>query len=158
MIVIYFVIFQFMEYKTLILEYRWHKNWYIGISNEHVLFWKHYDTHVDASYVREYQKDSYWLNYPVIPMVCYTKKEDDFYPMTLVVPVHGGLTYSSDINPESKEKDGLRWFGFDTMHSWDESNPETQSTWYMKRQEEKLLKRFKENEKVKYIDEVIINP
>ena len=33
-----------------------------------------------------------------------------------LVPVHGGVTYASKVNPATHEKDGRWWIGFDTGH------------------------------------------
>ena len=37
--------------------------------------------------------------------------------------VHGGLTYSEEVNPVTGKNDGLWWVGFDVRHSGD--SPET---------------------------------
>lgn len=103
----------------LVLKRGW-GNGYVGVPSNHPLFGKPTDYRIKV------ENEDIPFNGNIIGLLVESfNPERENLPLDLVIPVHGGLTFSSDELPNraiivSKNKpiEGEKywWFGFDTAH------------------------------------------
>lgn len=127
------------------LNISWDHGWgngYVAIPPEHPLYGKHYN---DKIHLKNGNKVRFNGNYIGL-LVASCEKENDVFPLSLLINVHCGITFSDSVNsmkyaPSHIPKD--YWvFGFDTAHAGD-----NQTNWSKEkvRKETNKFKRIMEN-------------
>lgn len=118
--------FRGLECRILRVPNAGHLCGYVGIPESHPLYGYSYNDEVDVPEFMDREVDPSKVGYVNMFLVALSDRDsEDLVPISMVLPVHGGLTYSEDHLPPS-EPDGLWWFGFDCSHC-DDATPFTVS-------------------------------